>query len=461
MQFDGCPLSAPFHCFERTCATSAGACNSALNASPDGYGISTARRRLLASPTDIGEEKPIPCHTNCNADEKALPLQLFLDADTASTIPIATKNGKGVEISWLKFPSGSLVMDANSTGPQFSIRAVSDSLMREAENAIHVSRQSEFGGREGLTLPETVLSSAFECITEAQTPFPVEVVHRALLDYTRQPNNRDICLAYLYRIPALNYARWECLSSNPKQSENNPALVEAGITDCGAAGEGKVYAFIHSPAQGPAEAAVDTRSWIQKNLLYIVLGFTITLVFMLVILYAIARLKRYRKKFHKERDDVRKMEEEVMDMEMYGGGVHQRHESLVLTANPMQMQIADLQKRLDKNEIEMLEAENKQRLALSKERQKQISNLQADRERLAKELESARAALEAATVQPVVFRVSTSGPSGGTTSSPNATGGEGGGGGEGGVPSATRARTKERKAFGAAKPQGKKKKSLN
>jgi chromosome segregation ATPase len=81
------------------------------------------------------------------------------------------------------------------------------------------------------------------------------------------------------------------------------------------------------------------------------------------------------------------MQEEVDEMEQFGGAAGNKDEAVEMMANPMVVQMKDMQARLDKKNKEVMEEETNQRQKASEMRQEAIQALQTDRDKLAQELE--------------------------------------------------------------------------
>jgi len=190
------------------------------------------------------------------------------------------------------------------------------------------------------------------------------------------------------------------------EATNNtePAYVVKGnIVQCGS---GTIYAFVHVPAREvkpPEPAAV--RFW-ADNLIWIVLGFCAVGAIFAAIFYVFKRLHRYRKKYKETDKEVNKMQEEVDEMEQFGGAAGNKDEALEMMSNPMVIQMQDMQAQLDRKNKEVLAEEEQNKAAESHARQEHIGKLQTDRDDLAAELERLKAELQAAEV-PAAAHVAT------------------------------------------------------
>jgi len=392
-QFDGCPLSKPFHCKNRECASSESECGKQKGGS--GYS-----RRLLQ---DEEEVEPSACTSNCLSEVKALLMQYTVDSSLTTEFAIAIHPTKNVPVAWITVPSGAVV----ATGvPAIQVRPVADSVMLDAENAVHPSRQGEFAAQ--MTYAETLLSVAFECVVDETVDFPfsLDLVYRAEIDATRMPDTTlpfpDVCLAYLYRIDSLGYARWACVDgsdadrvANPPAStdSSNPYMVTGKVPDCGQAGEGKIYGFIHSPITKFADTKSFELSWAQRNVLSVLLIFLSLGILGVLAFYWISRLFRYKKKFEKEKEAVAIKKDEVEEMQQFGGTAGAKDDEVEMTANPLVIQMKDMERRMNENQIKIQQEEAENQKLESEARQDHIQKLNDDRSKLATDLAALKAEL--------------------------------------------------------------------
>jgi hypothetical protein len=322
LPFNGCPLTKPFHCNNRRCAADWTECNAAQIGVPgyedgkvktltDTEHFSMQTRRLLY--TTI-----ISCETNCFSEISPIPITITIDTSSKHEFTLAVHPLFNTPIAWLVVPSGSIV---GSSQPAVQIRPVPESIMRYAENSVHPSRWTDFGGSENFGFQETLLSPAFMCVVDntTQQPFQINAVeYRADIDSTREPitggARPDVCLARLTRFEDLDYARWECLQ-NPAQrtatglareDSATPYRLQEAIPDCGMveAGEvmsnGAVYGYIHAPYPA-SEMVPASKTWVERNTLGILM-ISLTLVILIILVFYFAkRLHRYREKYQRER----------------------------------------------------------------------------------------------------------------------------------------------------------------
>lgn len=364
------------------------------------------RRRLLSTSTTTD---PKPCSSNCNSQVKALPMTVSVDPSFTTRFDFAL-NSANIPIASLSVPSGSLV-SSTTEEPTIEIRPVADSVMKYAENAVHPSRQAEFGSH--LPYSETLLSVAFECLVSPALlyPFPLNLTFSAIIDYTRQPltqydvtklpSGPDVCLAFLYRIPSLYYARWVCVDSTTSARQNNPpntlpssstqkSSVQGPVPNCGENSNGQIYGFIHSPLPLANISTEEEQSWASRNKLAVVLIFLSAAVALCTCFFFFYWMSRYVKKYRMEVERVDEMEDEVKEMEQYGGGAGSKDDEVQMVSNPLVVQTSDMWELLSMSE----EQKRQQQLALREaealreSRMKYKLELAADRTRLSEELAS-------------------------------------------------------------------------
>mmetsp|Transcript_34324 Transcript_34324/g.67594 ORF Transcript_34324/g.67594 Transcript_34324/m.67594 type:complete len:3977 (-) Transcript_34324:239-12169(-) len=408
LPFDGCKLGQ-YACPNRECAASAAGCTAAANTAQTG---SVQRRRLLQA-----NQLAKPCVENCIASVKASQVSLTVSPAAATDVVIGLKNERAV--AYLKVPSGS-VLDDSPGEPLVTILPVADSAMMYAENAVHPSRMIDKNNDAGanifyftnvLTYTQSVLSVAIECVVPktVTTPFASPVEYKAEYDATRNfllspYEPADICLAYIYEIKSLGYTRWTCVEQSVTQRKTvvdqerrrsndfvNNQIVTGEFTDCGEDGQGKIFAFIHSPVPRLQDPLVVEKSWVEKNILALLLILMLITAIIVGCFYTARRLHRYRQKYHMERKQVDKMQDEVDEMEQFGGQAGTKDDQVVMSANPLVMQVKDLEKKMNEHDEELERARQQE----ANERSEHIKKLATDRDEMAKELERLQNALGA------------------------------------------------------------------
>lgn len=406
LAYDGCGLNAPFHCANRNCATSPEGCI-AQSSSQGVAPITSVSRRLLQ--TNTTNAPPTWCSSNCISQIKAYQTTVTVNPSASTQVDLAVDESNNV-VSSVLLPPGALL----STGDDavtIEFRPVADSQLRNAENAVHPTRQTEFGAH--LTYAETLLSVAFECVVPSAvvSPFSLNLTYSATIDFTRRPTTQyatnqnsgpDVCLAFLYRIPALRYSRWTCFPDGVVARHSTPPnimpagvqlnRVQGPIGDCGS--DGKIYGFIHSPLRATnIEIASSEKTWAENNVLLVLVIFLAVAIVLILCIYCGFRLQRYRKKYKKEAEAVDRMQDEVDEMQQYGGTAGTKDDEVEMVPNIMVVQLQQVQDTLNAQNQEEKKKELEELRLESEERKKHLETLRADRDNLAQELAKLQADL--------------------------------------------------------------------
>jgi hypothetical protein len=322
-----------------------------------------------------------------------------VDLGKTTEVVLAVDSASSVRLK-LVVPSGAVLETAGiALGATLKMRPVGDSRIRETVNRVTLTRRNEFGVY--MTYPASVLSATFECVGPENFRSPIEVV--ASMDLNKQAEYRDICLAYLYTVVNPKFQAWKCVErsdearlaipvrSNLTNSTEPLHIVKGNIYGCHQ--NGRIFTFVHAPSRAvkPREASKD--SFWADNLIYITLGFCATAAAIAGVFYVGKRLHRFRKKYKGTSKEVAKMQEEVDEMEQFGGSAGNKDEAIEMMSNPLVVQMKDMQARLDKKNKEVIEEEERQRAKASEMRQEAISALQSDRDKLNQELEKLKAEL--------------------------------------------------------------------
>jgi len=337
---------------------------------------------------------------------KAAFTSITVDTSKSSSVDIALDPNNIPRLS-LKFSSGSFVLKDGQTITGVGIRPVGESRMRYAVNEIHASRKIQFGSF--LPFSTTVLSAAFECQVDpnVQEPFNINVTVQAYFD--SRPgivNESDICLARLVELPG--FTTWRCLfpSANdrdigrPFYVKKNPKLpvdqVESVISFCTpqasadtgvqATAPATAYAFIWSPIP-KRPTAPDGPDVIQKNIVWIILGVLLGIAGLVLLTYCAFRLYRYRNKYKEQKEEADRLQEEVENMRQFGGEAGNKDDQVNMTANPLAVQLKDVQAKFNEEDLKLQEAESSLRKQEGEIRQEHIRNMRENRDQLASQLE--------------------------------------------------------------------------
>jgi len=415
LHLNGCKSTSPYHCENRLCAATPLQCASledkipryssrdiADAGAPPNTGNGT--RRLLANGNGT---KGDPCLTECNAKVQPRIQQWALDTRSTNTLKIA-EGADGRVRGRLIVPSGALQTLDQSGQSTLTILPVPESRVRGAVNKVDTTRSAELG--KYLGYPSTLLTSTFECVTEQNVvePFAVNLTYTATLDidlWGPQPapiDYLDVCLARLVESTDSAFRRWECVHGDSLADRNNYPVhpdgsslnfkeVTGSFHSCSTAGT--VYGFVYVPREIPAPIIPIEEDWWVNNILYVLLVFVLAVAFIAAVFYTGKRLHRYRLKYHEERAAVDRMQDEVNTMEQFGGRAGNKDDEVALTDNPLVMQMADMQRKLDAKDIEMEEASIAEMEAESDIRQDHIVALKDDRNELQEELDRLKAEL--------------------------------------------------------------------
>jgi len=336
-------------------------------------------------------------------------IEATVDIYKTTIIPVAL-NQDLVAIASLTIPSGALALTNGAQTTSISIRAVAASRIRYAVNEIVPSRRSDYGSY--LDFPITVLSVPFECVlpTEVYPKFTINVTYTAWIDLTPPAiDYKDVCLARLVELQG--FSTWECLiNARADRNVSSPFYVHKdgapsqevtsvfqSCSPSSAPGvispyNGSVYAFIFSPVpdapQSPAGLDV-----VQRNIVWIILGILLGIALLILLTYCAFRLFRYREKYHTEREEADRLQEEVENMKQFGGDSGNKDDQVAMTANPLAVQLKDVQARYNEEEMKLQQAESSLRKEEGAIRQQHIENMRDNRNKLATELEKLKAQL--------------------------------------------------------------------
>jgi len=335
----------------------------------------------------------------------------------------------------LSIPQGALVpRNGTETTTILDIRAVPESRLRSAFNAVHPTRvgTSPFFYIRYLTFPQTVVSPAFECNVDEniKEPFNVNMTVSSLVDNVRRDADNtwveDICLASLLEIG--QYKNWVCQFSSQydrrltcppatvapgcvkgKYVVRDPAtapppenLVSSVINRCTQAGgtsstvrQGTVYSFITAPLSvyfPPKRKAADI---VESNIVPIVLGIIFIILFVLFLIYMAFRLLRYRQKYHDEKAEADRLKEEVDNMSQFNTAGATVDPQVQMTDNPLAAKMKYLEQAVSQEDLKIQQAEVGLGQQEAEIRKDHLRNMQANRDKMAAELEKLKSELAA------------------------------------------------------------------
>jgi len=336
---------------------------------------------------------------------KASMTSITVDTTKSSSVAIALDPNTVARLS-LFFSSGSFVLKDGSTITGVGIRPVGESRMRYAVNEVHASRKIQFGSF--LPFSTTVLSPAFECQVDSNVkePFNINVTVTAYYDVRPEVNASDICLARLVELPG--FTTWRCLFPDPMDRNENgtfyvkkdaalaPAQIESVISRCTpetsadtgvqSTAVATAYAFIWSPIpQTPVKP--EGPDVIQKNIVWIILGVLLGIAGLVLLTYCAFRLYRYRNKYKEQKEEADRLQEEVENMRQFGGEAGNKDDQVNMTANPLAVQLKDVQAKYNEEDLKLQAAESDLRKQEGDIRQEHIRNMRDNRDQLAQQLE--------------------------------------------------------------------------
>jgi len=248
--------------------------------------------------------------------------------------------------------------------------------------------------------------------TEVQEPFNINVTVQSYYDTRQLPdgtpivNASDICLARLVELPG--FTTWRCLF--PSASDRNigePFFVQKGVlldtqkvssvfsfcTPQASAATGTqslynatAYAFIWSPI--PINPTAPTGpDVIQRNIVWIILGVLLGIAGLVLLTYCAFRLYRYRNKYKEQKEEADRLQEEVENMRQFGGEAGNKDDQVNMTANPLAVQLKDIQAKFNEEDMKLQAAEADLRKQEGEIRQEHIRNMRENRDQLASQLD--------------------------------------------------------------------------
>lgn len=204
-------------------------------------------------------------------------------------------------------------------------------------------------------------------------------------------NPNDICLGYMNVKSAAK--EWQCFFPGYYDRLANPPWIpESGRPNFVASGLMPLYnqdyavSYLYIPLPEPPILPSSEESWWQK---YgkIVLGVGISLfVLFLILVCAISRLIRYRKKYHEERAEAEELREQAQELDEKHGGLGVYDDEVEMIANPLVVEMQELQKQLELTNANLKtqeEMDEHQMAALDKERQRILEEIKRVKEAIA------------------------------------------------------------------------------
>jgi flagellar basal body-associated protein FliL len=219
-------------------------------------------------------------------------------------------------------------------------------------------------------------------------------------------NASDICLARLVELPG--FTTWRCLFQSPRDRDfggpffAQPKLLfktqkvssvfsfctpqASSATGTQAVFDATAYAFIWSPIPIKPEAPVGP-DVIQRNIVWIILGVLLGITGLVLLTYCAFRLYRYRNKYKEQKEEADRLQEEVENMRQFGGEAGNKDDQVVMSANPLAVQLKDIQAKFNAEDMKLQQAEADLRKQEGEIRQEHIRNMRENRDQLASQLE--------------------------------------------------------------------------
>jgi len=183
----------------------------------------------------------------------------------------------------------------------------------------------------------------------------------------------------------------------PAWSENSgrrSTLMRGRLSSCL---PGQYYGFYYVPLPPPPTATSRTETFWQKYggiILGVGIGGT---VFLLLLIYALSRLIRYRRKYLEEKEEAEKLRTTAADMAENFGGLGVYDEEVTMVTNPLVIQFNEQKKKLD---------ELDSNLKVQEERDAQeMDRLDKERQAILKEMERIKTAIQSQNAQKKAQRV--------------------------------------------------------
>jgi len=146
------------------------------------------------------------------------------------------------------------------------------------------------------------------------------------------------------------------------------------------------YAFIWSPIPNKIERPPQP-DVIQQNIVWIILGVLLGIAGLVLLTYCAFRLYRYRNKDKEQKEEADRLQEEVENMRQFGGEAGNKDDQVNMTANPLAVQLKDVQAKFNEEDVKLQAAEADLRKQEGDIRQEHIKNMRDNRDQLAQQLE--------------------------------------------------------------------------
>ena len=278
----------------------------------------------------------------------------------------------GHNIGYLEIPSNSLQFSSNYSN--IYLKEVSSSIIKDSslynntpEFLFNVS--NSISGSEGiLTFENSVMSPVFKFYSKEKDikfkfPGKIDIAHNEYEDSAFY--YYDYCLAKLKGFDLdsdkinLNSEEkgWECIERQTKEGQTEFQISEFGV-----------YAVILNPLRYKINYLGDstTKNFFLENIKIILIVLAILIVIIALVFYIFIRVKRYRKKYHENREKIlllkqQREEYENMTTDIFGQTLGDNINGIVYKANPAYTVTDEIKKSGSslEDEIERLQIECK------------------------------------------------------------------------------------------------------
>jgi len=304
----------------------------------------------------------------------AQPSLHFVSSVHASTAVVAVDANR-VPHAWLRIPSGALA--TQSATASIRISPVPQQTLQKTKIQVDPTRQNTFNTT--LSFEQIVLSPAFSCSAGVLGALPLPLTFEAHYDLSPSTSVADICLGRL-----VDASTWACVTptewgnlSNVWANDGRPARLLSGtVTECqsNVSAVSWIYAFILSPAPVPQPPVASTSSWFDQNKGALLGGLIGGCALAAAMAYVGWRLYRYKRKYEEQKKKGAELEARKDEIDEKEGGLGIAGDDITMVANPLVVEIRDLE--------EQLATVNRQMGGEASQDRRRINELTAEQNRL-------------------------------------------------------------------------------
>jgi len=185
---------------------------------------------------------------------------------------------------------------------------------------------------------------------------------------------------------------WQCIQgrderiANPVWDDNSgtpPDRVSSRFPSC----EEDVYAFLQIDLPPEPIKKKHVLSWWEKYRVIILSTSGSFIFFLILSSYALSRLIRYRKKYKQQKQELNALHEKAKELDEYAGGLGIADEEVDMVANPLVVEMQELQDQIDKvnKEMNLQEQKDEQEMdGLERERRRLFDEIKRVKDEMAK-----------------------------------------------------------------------------